>query len=231
MIKITDLSKVYKVGDIETYALKNVELTIDQGEIVVLLGPSGSGKSTLLNLMSGLDKPTSGEVQIEDTILSNLTVKELTRFRRENSGFIFQQYNLLPSLTVEENIHLGKQLSSDTYELNDILSFVSLEKHINKYPFQLSGGEQQRVSIARAIIKKPSILFCDEPTGALDEKTSKDVLSLIQKLNKEYKTTIVLITHNPFIALIADKVITLNSGNIIDIKTQKRQKAEDISWS
>ena len=231
MIKVTDLSKVYTVGDVSTYALKNINLTIHKGEIVVLLGQSGSGKSTLLNLLGGLDSPTNGDILINDVSIQELSVKEKTNFRRNNVGFIFQNYNLLPSLTVEENVKLGKQLSVESYDIDDTLQFVSLESHKKKYPFQLSGGEQQRVSIARAIIKKPGILFCDEPTGALDEDTSKEVLNLIQNLNKEYQTTIVLITHNPHIAKIADRVITLNSGIVVGDKTQEKQDARSITWT
>ncbi len=231
MINLKNISKEYIVSDVTTYALKDINLTINQGEIVVLLGQSGSGKSTLLNIISGLDQPTTGTVELNNEKLNEMSEKEKTKFRRQNIGFIFQQYNLLPTLTVEENIKLGEQLANDTYIYNDILSFVGLDKHTTKYPFQLSGGEQQRVSIARAIIKKPNILFCDEPTGALDEETSKDVLALIQKLNAEFNTTVVLITHNPHIAKLGDRVITLSNGRIKDIKEQTKINASQINWS
>ncbi len=230
MITVKNVTKVYQSGDIKVDALKNIDLSINDGEIVVLLGPSGSGKSTLLNILSGLDSIDQGEIVINDQEISSLNQVERTKFRRNNLGFIFQQYNLLPSLTVFENIEIGAQLSKNPYEIKEIMNLVGIEAHINKYPYQLSGGEQQRVSIARAIVKKPNILFCDEPTGALDEETSKEVLSLIQRLNKDLKTTIVLITHNPSIAEIADKVITLNSGEIVNIKNQIKKKASLINW-
>lgn len=230
MIVVENVSKVYTSSDVEVQALKDVSITIEQGEIVVLLGPSGSGKSTLLNVLSGLDNVSNGTITIKNQEITALTEKEKTLFRRQNLGFVFQQYNLLPSLSIQENIEIGSQLTNDPYDINEIASFVSIENQLHKYPHQLSGGEQQRTSIARAIVKKPEILFCDEPTGALDDETSKDVLALIQKLNEEYNTTIVLITHNPNISVIADKVITLHSGQVHNIKTQTKQKASQIKW-
>ena len=230
MINVENITKTYKSGDVEVEALKQVSLTIKQGEIVVLLGPSGSGKSTLLNVLSGLDTIEQGEVEINNQPISKMNQSEKTKFRRENLGFIFQQYNLLQSLTVLENIEIGAQLSSDPYNIQDVMDIVGITEHQSKFPYQLSGGEQQRVSIARAIVKKPNILFCDEPTGALDEATSINVLELIQQLNTSFNTTIVLITHNISIAEIADKVITLNSGKIVKVEAQTRKKASLINW-
>lgn len=230
MIEVKQVNKRYESSDVYVDALKDINLTIQKGEIVVLLGPSGSGKSTLLNVLSGLDEVSSGNITIDGKTITEMKEKEKTLFRRTHLGFVFQQYNLLPSLSIKENIEIGAQLSEDPYDINEIASFVSIKDQLHKYPHQLSGGEQQRTSIARAIVKKPDILFCDEPTGALDDETSKDVLALIQKLNDEYNTTIILITHNPNIAVIADKVITLHSGKIDTIKTQKRKKALDIEW-
>lgn len=230
MIKVEHVNKRYESSEVYVDALKDINITIEQGEIVVLLGPSGSGKSTLLNVLSGLDIVSSGTITIKNHVITSMNEKQKTEFRRNHLGFVFQQYNLLPALSIKENIEIGSQLSLDSYKIEDIASFVSITKQLHKYPHQLSGGEQQRTSIARAIVKKPDILFCDEPTGALDDETSKDVLSLIQKLNEEYNTTVILITHNPNISVIADKVITLHSGMIDEIRTQKRKKASEIAW-
>ncbi len=230
-IKLKDVTKIYKLGEIKTYALKDVSLEIKSGEIVVILGHSGSGKSTLLNVISGLDTPTSGKILVGSHTISEYNSNQLTNFRRENLGFIFQQYNLLQNLTVRENIEIGSRLGETPFDIDDILGKVGLENEKYKYPYQLSGGQQQRVSIARSISKNPQILFCDEPTGALDEKTSKQVLDLLWDINRELKTTIVIITHNPNIAVMADRVIKMNSGQIQDIKLNRiKMKVSDIVW-
>ncbi|MCK5762438.1 MAG: ABC transporter ATP-binding protein, partial [Candidatus Izimaplasma sp.] len=169
-IKLENVTKTYFTGEVETHAVKNVDLEIMDGEFIVLLGPSGSGKSTMLNIISGLDNPTSGVISIDDEIISNMNSKQLTKFRRDNLGFIFQQYNLLQTLSVKENVEVGREVSKLPFTVEEILEQVGLSPQINKYPFQLSGGEQQRVSIARAVVKNPKIMFCDEPTGALDEE-------------------------------------------------------------
>ncbi len=232
MIELKNVTKTYINGEIETHALSNVSLSINDGEFIVILGPSGSGKSTLLNLIGGLDQPTSGSIEISSQKISNMNHKELTSFRRENLGFIFQQYNLLSTLTVSENVALGYYLGHKKIEVEDMLESVGIKSHSDKYPHQLSGGEQQRVSIARALIKEPLILFCDEPTGALDETNGKHILALLQKLNKEFQTTIVLITHNPAISLLADKVVKMNSGKVIDVSENKEKAdAKSINWS
>jgi len=232
MIKLDKVTKTYSNGEVETHALSDITLKISKGEFIVILGPSGSGKSTMLNLLGGLDKPTSGEIHVFDHVLSNMNHKQLTSFRREHLGFIFQQYNLLSTLTVFENVALGHHLGKKTIDIDDMLDSVGLKDHRDKYPHQLSGGEQQRVSIARALIKEPMILFCDEPTGALDETNGKHILALLQTLNKTYQTTIVLITHNPAIALLADRVVKMNSGKITDIlENQEKADAESITWS
>lgn len=232
LINMKNVSKIYKNGDFETKALNQVDLTINHGEFIVVLGPSGSGKSTFLNVLSGLDIPTEGEIFIEEKEISKLNQKELTRFRRENLGFIFQQYNLLSTLTARENIELGYQIATDPFDIDEMLKSVDIYDQKDKFPNQMSGGQQQRVSIARALIKKPKILFCDEPTGALDEKTGKGILDLLNQLNEKYQTTIVLITHNPAISLMADRVIKMNSGKIVDIHVnQDKADALDISWS
>jgi putative ABC transport system ATP-binding protein len=231
-IILKNVNKVYKTGDIETYALKDVSLEIKQGELLVIVGPSGSGKSTLLNVISGLDSPTSGEISFNGEVISKYDSKKLTKFRRDNLGFIFQQYNLLQNLTVKENIEIGAAIGKNPFEIDEIIQKVGIESEKNKYPYQLSGGQQQRVSIARSVAKNPDILFCDEPTGALDEATGKQVLDILQKMNEELKTTTVVITHNPNIALMADRVIKMNSGRIAEIvKNEFKKNAFEINWS
>lgn len=231
MITMTNVTKTYKTGDVETYALKDVNLTIEEGEFVVILGPSGSGKSTLLNVISGLDTVTSGEITFKGETLTNLDEEEMTAFRRKHLGFIFQQYNLLQNLNVYENIQIGSDIGTAPLDIGDLLEKVGLEKARNKYPSQLSGGEQQRVSIVRSLAKNPDIIFCDEPTGSLDEKNSKKILQLLQNLNEDYNKTIIVITHNLGIAEMADKVIKMNSGQITEVTLNEVKKnAQDISW-
>lgn len=231
MITITNVTKTYKTGDVETYALKDVNLTIEEGEFVVILGPSGSGKSTLLNVISGLDTVTSGEIAFKGEPLTNLDEEEMTAFRRKHLGFIFQQYNLLQNLNVYENIQIGSDIGTAPLDIADLLEKVGLEKSRNKYPSQLSGGEQQRVSIVRSLAKNPDIIFCDEPTGSLDEENSKKILQLLQNLNEDYNKTVIVITHNLGIAEMADKVIKMNSGQITEVTLNKVKKnAQDISW-
>ncbi|MEG1409922.1 MAG: ABC transporter ATP-binding protein [Terrisporobacter sp.] len=231
-IILKEVNKVYENGSISTVALRDINVTIEKGEFVVILGPSGSGKSTLLNVISGLDRPSSGEIYYMDEKISNYSEEELTKFRRKNLGFIFQQYNLLQNITVRDNIEIGSAIGENPLSTEEVLKSVSLEEQGDKYPSQLSGGQQQRVSIARSIAKNPKILFCDEPTGALDEKTGKQVLDIIQSMNEKYKMTTVVITHNTNIADMADTVFKMNSGEIVEvIKNEIRRKASDISWA
>lgn len=231
MITMTNVTKTYKTGDVETYALKDVNLTIEEGEFVVILGPSGSGKSTLLNVISGLDTVTSGEITFRGEALTNLDEEGMTAFRRKHLGFIFQQYNLLQNLNVYENIQIGSDIGTAPLDIGGLLEKVGLEKARNKYPSQLSGGEQQRVSIVRSLAKNPDIIFCDEPTGSLDEENSKKILQLLQDLNEDYNKTVIVITHNLGIAEMADKVIKMNSGQITEVTLNKTKKnAQDISW-
>ncbi len=232
MISVKNVKKVYQTGVIETNALRDVSLDIDDGEFVVILGPSGSGKSTLLNVVSGLDNVTSGHIEVDNEVITNMKDRELTNFRRRKLGFIFQSYNLLANLNVYENIEVGRNLSDKPLSIDDLLEKIGMIGQKDKYPYQLSGGEQQRVSIARALAKNPSILFCDEPTGALDEETGKNVLEVLQQLNRNLKTTIVVVTHNIAIKEIADKIIHMKSGEIYEVELNKAKKsAQEISWS
>ena len=232
MYKLENIYKTYKGYESDNHALNDIDLELEDGKVIVILGPSGSGKSTLLNILSGIDKPTKGKIFFNDIRLDKLNEEELTNYRKNNLGFIFQSYNLISSLTVKENIELGSHLSNSPINMNEIIKKVGLEEHKNKYPYQLSGGQMQRVSIARAVSKNPSVLFCDEPTGALDEKTGKAVLELLQMVNKNYKTTIIIVTHNPSIALMAHKVIKMNSGKIVEISENKEVKeAKELRWA
>ncbi|SER89327.1 ABC transporter ATP-binding protein [Salisediminibacterium halotolerans] len=231
MITVTDVSKVYQSGEVETHALKKINVMIENGEFIVILGPSGSGKSTLLNVISGLDTVTEGTIFFAETELTALSEREMTKFRRDHLGFIFQQYNLLQNLTAYENVQIGADIGQNPFPIDDLLGKVGLTKARDKYPYQLSGGEQLRVSVARSLAKNPDIIFCDEPTGSLDEINSKKVLKLLQELNTAYEKTIVVITHNAGIAEMADKVIKMNSGEIIElIYHDVKKDAQDISW-
>ena len=231
MIILKNVNKVYKNGDVETQALKDISLTFEDGEFIVILGPSGSGKSTLLNVISGLDTVTSGSISHNGEELTGYSEDQMTSFRRKHIGFIFQQYNLLQNLTVYENVIIGSELGTNPFNIDDLLKKTGLENARNKYPYQLSGGEQQRVSVIRSLAKNPGIILCDEPTGALDEKNSRQVLKVLQSLNIEYNKTVILITHNPGIPEMADRVIRMNSGCIVDITENINKKdAWDITW-
>lgn len=232
LYKLEKVSKIYKNFDTENHALNKIDLEINEGEIVVILGPSGSGKSTMLNILSGIDNPTKGKVYFNNERIDKLKEKELTNYRKDNLGFIFQSYNLVPNLTIKENIELGRELSKNPLDLKEIVKEVGLIYHMNKYPYGLSGGQMQRVAIARALVKNPKVLFCDEPTGALDEKTGKNVLKLLQDINKKYNTTMIIVTHNPSIANMANTVIKMNSGEIKEIiKNETIMDAEDLRWA
>lgn len=226
------VSKIYHNYEEEHAALADINLTLETGEMIVILGPSGSGKSTLLNLLSGIDSPSKGKILFENTNLEGLIDQQLTEYRKENLGFIFQSYNLISNLTVTENIELGANLAKEPLEMNHILDIVGLKDHKDKYPYQLSGGQMQRVSIARALIKNPKVLFCDEPTGALDEKTGKRVLESLQEINQKYQTTMIIVTHNPSIADMAHTVIRMNSGKIVEVKKNEQVvEAKELRWA
>ncbi len=225
------LCKVYRSGEIEVHALRDVDLDINRGEFVVLLGASGSGKSTLLNILGGLDLPTSGEVHFADHALTGASDSELTTYRREHVGFVFQFYNLIPSLTVRENLALVTDIASNPMPVDDAIELVGLTPRRDHFPAQLSGGEQQRVAIARAIVKRPDVLLCDEPTGALDYVTGKLVLEVIAKINAELGTTAIVITHNAAIAGMADRVIYLADGRIQKVEINKHKlNPSELSW-
>ena len=225
------VGKTYRTGDVDVQALRDVDLQIHRGEFVVLLGASGSGKSTLLNILGGLDVPTRGEVRFGEHVLTGASESELTRYRREHVGFVFQFYNLIPSLTVRENLALVTDIAHDPMPIDEAIDLVGLTPRRDHFPAQLSGGEQQRVAIARAIVKRPDVLLCDEPTGALDYQTGKLVLEVIARINAELGTTSVVITHNAAIAGMADRVIYLGDGRIqkIEINAHKISPSE-LSW-
>jgi putative ABC transport system ATP-binding protein len=225
------LSKIYRMGEVEVHALNSVDLDLYEGEFVVLLGPSGSGKSTLLNILGGLDTPTSGEVIFRDHNLISADDRELTRFRREHVGFVFQFYNLIPSLTARENVQLVTEISEHPMSAEEALRLVGLSERMDHFPAQMSGGEQQRVAIARAIAKSPDVLLCDEPTGALDYATGKPVLEVLERVNQELGTTTAVITHNAAIAGMADRVIRLGSGRIVEEShNEKKIRPSDLIW-
>jgi len=225
------LSKVYHMGEVDVYALREVDLELFAGEFVVLLGPSGSGKSTLLNILGGLDVPTSGSVRFLDHDLTVGDERELTRFRREHVGFVFQFYNLIPSLTALENVALVTDIAQRPMDPAEALRMVGLEDRMHHFPAQLSGGEQQRVAIARAIAKQPDVLLCDEPTGALDYETGLIVLQVLAEVNRKLGTTVAVITHNAAIAGMADRVIKMRSGRITELERNARRLAPtELTW-
>jgi putative ABC transport system ATP-binding protein len=225
------ISKVYGSGAAAVHALREVDLDLYPHELVVLLGPSGSGKSTLLNILGGLDTPTSGDVRFRDHLLTAADQRELTRYRREHVGFVFQFYNLIPSLTALENVELVTEISTKPLDPAEALRLVGLGDRLNHFPAQLSGGEQQRIAIARAIAKQPDVLLCDEPTGALDSETGQLVLQVIEDVNRKLGTLTVVITHNSPIAAMADRVIRMGSGRIVAVSPNaKKIPASEIRW-
>ena len=230
-LEIHDLKKSFGSGNNRTEVLKGIEFTANKGEICVLLGPSGSGKSTLLNIIGGIDSPDDGYVAIEGEKMKDMTEKALTRYLRRHLGYIFQMYNLIPNLNVKENIEVGAYLSEKPLEIDDLLKTLGLYEHRHKLPNQLSGGQQQRTAIGRAIVKNPDILLCDEPTGALDYNTSKDILNLIEEVNHKYGNTVIMVTHNDAIKYMADRVVQLRDGQIRkNYCNEKKISAVDLDW-
>ncbi|HMB90054.1 MAG TPA: ABC transporter ATP-binding protein [Rhodothermales bacterium] len=225
------LTKVYGMGEVQVHALRGVDLDLYAGELVVLLGPSGSGKSTLLNILGGLDTATEGKVTYHERDLTSATDRELTSYRRDWVGFVFQFYNLIPSLTARENVAIVTEIARDPMRPEDALALVELGDRMDHFPAQLSGGEQQRVAIARAIAKNPAVLLCDEPTGALDSKTGVVVLAALERVNRELGTTTAVITHNVAIADMADRVIQLRDGRVVDVaRNEHRKPPQEIHW-
>ena len=233
IVELKKVSKTYKIGENEFKALDNIDLEINKGEFVVILGPSGAGKSTLLNLIGGMDTPTSGSIKIDGEEISKYTEGQLSDYRAENIGFIFQFYNILPTLTVLENVELVKDIVKSGNDSKEAIKAVGLEQHMNKFPNQLSGGEQQRVSIARAIAKNPKLLLCDEPTGALDSKTGVEVLKLLKKQcdGNNGANTVIIVTHNSLFADVADTVIRVKNGKIESVTTNENPKnIDEVKW-
>ena len=231
LIEFKDVVKEYKSGDHVLRAMDNVNFTIDEGEFVVILGPSGAGKSTLLNLLGGLDSPTSGQIIVNGEHVESFDDNDLTEYRANNVGFIFQFYNLIPNLTAVENVELMKDIVDVDIDGCAVLKSVGLDGHADQFPAQLSGGEQQRVSIARAVAKQPTMLLCDEPTGALDSKTGVLILNLLQDMSNDKNTTVIIVTHNAILAEAADKVIRIKNGQIENITINENpKKVEDLEW-
>jgi putative ABC transport system ATP-binding protein len=231
VFSVRDVTKVYRMGDVEVHALRGIDLDVPAGELAVLLGPSGSGKSTLVNILGGLDWPSGGTVRYRGQDLTRASERELTSFRRESVGFVFQFYNLMPSLTARENVELATDLVADPMPAADALDLVGLGPRSDHFPAQLSGGEQQRVAIARAIAKRPDVLLCDEPTGALDLATGITVLEAIVRVNVDLSTTVLVITHNASIADLADRVLTMSDGRIAtDRQNAARRPLSEIRW-
>ena len=231
IVELKDVSRVYRNGDHEQRALDHVDLSLEEGKFIVVLGPSGAGKSTLLNLLGGLDSPTEGTITVDGRDISTLTENELADYRAETVGFVFQSYNLIPTLTVIENVALVKEIAKNPLSSHDMLREVGLADHIHQFPSELSGGEQQRVSIARALAKNPRILLCDEPTGALDSETGVMVLKLLLSMARDMNKTIIIVTHNQNIAKMADVVIRVKNGKIRSCEEQEAPlSAEEVDW-
>lgn len=230
-VEVKNLKKSYKTGDIKTDVLKGIGMKLEKGEIGVILGPSGSGKSTMMNILGGIDRCDAGEVVVDGIDITSLKDDKLTDYRRENIGFVFQFYNLIPNLTVGENIEVVSNISKSPLNTDEVLKAVGMLDKKRRFPKELSGGEQQRVSIARAVVKNPKLLLCDEPTGALDFTTSREILKLLQKINEEFGTTILMITHNTAISAMANRVYRVRSGEIVEMKINERIiPAERIEW-
>ncbi len=230
-LEIHNLKKSYGDGESRTEVLRGIDFSVAKGEICVLLGPSGSGKSTLLNIIGGIDDADEGYISIEGEKTADMNEKTLTKYRRKHLGYVFQMYNLIPNLNVKENVEVGAYLSDKALDIDDLLKTLGLYEHRHKLPNQLSGGQQQRTAIGRAIVKNPDILLCDEPTGALDYNTSKEILKLIQEVNQKYGNTVIMVTHNDAIKNMADRVIKLRDGQIRkNYMNETKISAEDLDW-
>ena len=230
-LELNQIKKSFGSGENRVQVLKGIDMAVEKGEFCVLLGPSGSGKSTLLNILGGIDRADSGDILIDGERMADMNEKALTLYRRRHLGYIFQMYNLIPNLTVRENIEVGAYLSRRPLDVDELLHLLGLWDHRGKLPNQLSGGQQQRTSSGRAIVKNPDILLCDEPTGALDYKTSKEILKLIETVNQKYGNTVIMVTHNDAIRLMADRVVRLRDGAIRSNETNAvKVPAQDLEW-
>lgn len=231
IIALEDVAKTYQMGKVEVPALKRADLIVQRGDFMVILGPSGSGKTTLLNLIGGIDAPTTGNIIIDGVSLNNFSEKDLTEYRRTKIGFVFQFFNLIPTLTAKENVELAAELVENPRDTSEVLSLVGLADKADRFPSELSGGEQQRVAIARALVKNPPILLCDEPTGELDNETGRRILSVLRRINREEGRTVVFVTHNSAIAQMADKVVRLRDGEIHRVEhNDNPMKPEEVEW-
>ena len=230
-VKLENITKIYHMGEVEIRAVDGIDFSIQKGEFVVIVGPSGAGKTTVLNILGGMDTASGGRITVDGQDITKYSERQLTGYRRDDIGFVFQFYNLIPNLTVRENIEVGAYLSDKPLDVNELLHTLGLYEHRNKLPNQLSGGQQQRTAIGRAIVKNPDILLCDEPTGALDYKTSKEILKLIETVNEKYGNTIIMVTHNDAIKDMATRVVRLKDGMIrSNVINEKRLHAEDLEW-
>lgn len=230
-IEFKNISKIYQTGSTCIKALDDASFKIDKGQLVIILGQSGAGKTTALNILGGMDRPTSGQLIVDGVRIDNLKEKDLIRYRRKDIGFVFQFYNLIPNLTALENVELAVQLVKEALNPKEVLSLVGLLNRQNNFPSQLSGGEQQRISIARALAKKPKVLLCDEPTGALDYETGKEILKLLQTMTKKYNMTVIIVTHNSAIAPMADKIIKFKNGKIESVvENEIKKPIEELEW-
>jgi len=231
IISVKDVVKEYEMGEVKIRAANGVSFEVDRGELVVVLGPSGAGKSTVLNILGGMDFPTSGEVWVGGKDIAKFSRNELTMYRRKHIGFVFQFYNLMPNLTALENVEIAAQICDDPLDAAAVLKDVGLDERMSNFPAQLSGGEQQRVSIARAVAKNPTLLLCDEPTGALDYMTGKSILKLLRDVNRKFKNTVMIITHNSAIAQMADKVVRIKNGKVEAVeRNENPAPVERIEW-
>ncbi len=230
-LEISSIKKHYGTGESRIAVLKGISLSVERGEFCVLLGPSGSGKSTLLNIIGGIDTADYGCITIDGAVMAEMNEKQLTRYRRQHLGYVFQQYNLIPNLTVRENIEVGAYLGTNPLEVEALLETLGLSAHAGKLPNQISGGQQQRTAIGRAIIKNPDILLCDEPTGALDYETSKEILGLIEAINQTYHTTVLMVTHNDAIRKMADRIVRLRDGQVrLNERNKEKCTAAELEW-
>ena len=230
-VSLKNVSKIYRMGEVEIRAVDGIDFDIEKGEFVVIVGPSGAGKTTVLNILGGMDTATSGQVLVDGSDIAKYSQKQLTRYRRDDIGFVFQFYNLIPNLTALENVELALQICKNPLDARQVMQEVGLEKRMKNFPAQLSGGEQQRVSIARALAKNPKLLLCDEPTGALDYQTGKAILKLLQDMCREKGMTVIVITHNSAIAPMADRVIKIKNGKVADMRRNKTpMSVADIEW-